>query len=150
MRKILIILFGILTVYACSKDSLSVEEKEEDTFNSLIGKWQLQRYSNTSDFKVEPNGGFSEKQKEGYIKFTADSIYTCCYWNGKEFRSHTEKFKIKFNEDNNPYIECEEGLTITGGFGFSGNINIYSISKEILILYSKFQYDTYIEYKRIK
>lgn len=150
MRKILIILFGILTIYACSKDSLSIEEKEEGVFCELIGRWQLQRYSHTPDFKVEPNGGFTDEEKESYIEFALDSVYTCCYYIGyPELNCYTDKFKIKFNEDNKPYIECEEGLSMPG-LGFRGNIDIYSISKDILIFYHKFQYNSYFEYKRIK
>lgn len=150
MKKIFIILLSILTFYACSDDNkLSIEDKEQEVFDDLIGKWQLSRYSNTPDFKVEPNGGFTEDEKKGYLEFTTDSVFTCHYWGDHELDSYSDNFKIKYEEDQ-VYIECEEGLTITGGFGFRGNIDIYSISKDILILQHKFQYNSYFEYKRIK
>ncbi len=150
MRKILIILVGILTLYACSKDSLSIEGKEEDTFSSLIGKWQLQRVSYTPDFKIEVND-IEESDKKNYIEITSDSIFISkCWWNGK-FESSSEKFTIKFYEEQ-AYLTGEFHFNITKGWGFYNvDINIYSLNKNTLILHPVYRNDEepYIEYKRI-
>lgn len=154
MRKILIILFGILTIYACSKDSLSIEEKEEDTFNSLIGKWQLQRASDTPDFETEYHG-IDEFHKQNYIEITSDSMFICnCKWDENEFESSYGKFNIKFYEDK-PYMTIADGICfdITKAWSFCGiDLNIYSLNKNTLILHPVYRNyeEPYIEYKRIK
>lgn len=153
MRKILIILFGILTIYACSKDSLSIEEKEEDTFNSLIGKWQLQRASDTPDFEIEDKE--IKEYKEVYkscLEITSDSTLTSSYY-WDELHSSSSKFNIK-SYGEQIYLTGDIHFDIRDGWGyFKHDLHIYSLNKNKLVIHPIYMYDEsnpYFEYKRIK
>ena len=132
---------------------MSIEEKEEDTFSSLIGKWQLQRASNSPDFETE-HYNIEEFDKQNHIEFTSDSMFISNYkWDENEFKSSLGKFYIKFNE-NQAYITIDGCcFDIAKGWACCGmDLNIYSLNKNTLILHPVYRNyeEPYIEYKRIK
>lgn len=160
MRKIFVILISCLLAVSCSKDEKTQEEKGQDIFNMLIGKWQFSRMAWDAEFKeiltdeefIEIAGApIQDCDKDNYIEFFPNSsVINKFGCNNAE--DEFGYFEITFF-DEKPFLNLsgKAGLFISSHIIYAGSRSLISITRNTFIILFHYNKDRacYVEFKRI-
>lgn len=117
MKKIILLLITIVSLYSCSSND------ENETTDAIIGTWQLNSYT---EIGVERSDECSRKTT---INFSENGIATVIGFenDGNSCKSETYTMNWKNSGDSNYTFDTNDGQTHSFKITFSQNNSVFSI-----------------------